>query len=170
MYVLIWWSCVCAGQFDRVPFVQELSLIAKALARRIRGLAARTYAHRGRGGRFKGTTAACSRYLPTAIQTPLYLIHAIVNPHDAGSDNNEAHTLSDFPGPRPKPHEMKAYLDDAYETIGLCKLTAVANGKLPSRVETLRPKVVPGFLALRESSVAGPRSPLMSPRPVTRLT
>ena len=46
-------------------------------------------------------------------------------------------TLSDFPGPRPKPHEMKAYLDDAYETIGLCKLTAVANGKLPSRVETL---------------------------------
>ena len=41
MYVLIWWS-----EFDRVPFVQELSLIAKALARRIRGLAARTYAHR----------------------------------------------------------------------------------------------------------------------------
>ena len=32
---------------------------------------------------------------------------------------------------------MKAYLDDAYETIGLNGLTAVANGKLPSRVETL---------------------------------
>ena len=44
-----------------MSFVPKLSLIAKALARRIRGLAARTYAHRGRGGRFKGTTAACSR-------------------------------------------------------------------------------------------------------------
>lgn len=92
MYVLIWWSCVCAGQFDRVPFVQELSLIAKALARRIRGLAARTYAHRGRGGRFKGTTAACSR-----SSAYCYPNSAISNPrdrkaHDAGIDNDEAHT------------------------------------------------------------------------------
>ena len=46
-------------------------------------------------------------------------------------------TLKDFPGPRPKPHEMKAFLDDADEVIGLNGLTAIANGKLPSRVATL---------------------------------
>ena len=51
--------------------------------------------------------------------------------------NSMRRTLKDFPGPRPKPHEMKAFLDDADEVIGLNGLTAVANGKLPTRVATL---------------------------------
>ena len=45
--------------------------------------------------------------------------------------------LMPFPGTRPKPHEMKAYLDDVEDTVPLKGLTPTANGKLPSRVSAL---------------------------------
>ena len=55
-----------------------------------------------------------------------------------GEEASNKKELMPFPGTRPKPHEMVAYLEDVDDTVPLKGLTPTANGKLPSRLLELR--------------------------------